>query len=63
MQLFYGKKDSYIPEHLCLSFSISKHLNIGRGGMILTDDKKVSKVLKKMSHDGRTPGIPWRNQI
>ena len=57
------KKDSYIPgTFMCLSFQFQKHLNIGRGGMILTDDKKVSKVLKKMSHDGRTPGIPWRNQ-
>ena len=34
------KKDSYIPEtFMCLSFQFQKHLSLGRGGMILTDDK------------------------
>lgn len=57
------EKNSYIPNTLmCLSFQFQKHLNIGRGGMILTDDKKASKILKKMSHDGRNPHIPWREQ-
>ena len=57
------KKNSYIPEtFMCLSFQFQKHLNIGRGGMILTDDYESAKILKKMSHDGREPDIPWRKQ-
>lgn len=30
--------------------------------MVLTDDLKVAKELKKMSYDGRVPNIPWREQ-
>ena len=57
------KKDSYIPGTLmCLSFQFQKHLNLGRGGMILTDDEYASEQLKKMSYDGRLPDKPWRNQ-
>ena len=39
-----------------------KHLNLGRGGIILTDDGIAKDELKRMSYDGRTPGIPWRDQ-
>ena len=57
------KKDSYIPKtYMCLSFQFQKHLSLGRGGMILLDDKEAYTTLKKMSYDGRIPGIPWRNQ-
>ena len=57
------KKDSYISGTLmCLSFQYQKHLNLGRGGMILTDNKNVRDDLKRMSYDGRDPGIPWRDQ-
>ena len=57
------KKDSYITNSfMCLSFQFQKHLNIGKGGMILTDDENAFNFLKKMSHDGRDPKIPWRNQ-
>ena len=57
------KKDSYIPKtFMCLSFQFRKHLSLGRGGMILTDDKKAAKDLKKMSYDGRLPMVPWREQ-
>ena len=57
------KKDSYIPgTHMCLSFQFRKHLSLGRGGMILTDDREAALSLKKMSYDGRLPDIPWRNQ-
>ena len=59
----YWKENSYIPNTMmCLSFQFQKHLNIGKGGMILLDDLKASEILKKMSHDGRNPNIPWRNQ-
>ena len=33
----YWKENSYIPNTImCLSFQFQKHLNIGKGGMILT---------------------------
>jgi len=57
------KRDGYIPNTLmCVSFQYRKHLNLGRGGIILTDDKKSAILLKKMSYDGRLPDIPWRDQ-
>jgi dTDP-4-amino-4,6-dideoxygalactose transaminase len=57
------KEKSYIPEtFMCLSFQFQKPLSLGRGGMILTDNKEASLELKKMSYDGREPNIPWRNQ-
>jgi dTDP-4-amino-4,6-dideoxygalactose transaminase len=57
------KKNSYIPNSLmCLSFQYQKHLNLGRGGMILTDNKKDCEELKKMSYDGREWDVPWRDQ-
>jgi dTDP-4-amino-4,6-dideoxygalactose transaminase len=57
------KKNSYIPNSLmCLSFQYQKHLSLGRGGMILTNDKESCDVLKKMSYDGREPDVPWRKQ-
>ena len=39
-----------------------KHLNVGRGGMILTDSLKARNALKKMSYDGRTFDKPWTEQ-
>lgn len=57
------KRDSYIPETLmCLSFQFRKHLSLGRGGMILTDNPDAYNALKKMSYDGRNPDVPWREQ-
>ena len=57
------RKDSYIPKSfMCISFQFQKHLSLGRGGMILTDDKEARDELKKMSYDGRTPDKPWREQ-
>ena len=57
------EKDSYIPNtFMCLSFQFRKHLSLGRGGMILTNDKNAAIRLKKMSYDGRLPNIPWREQ-
>jgi dTDP-4-amino-4,6-dideoxygalactose transaminase len=57
------KRDSYIPgTFMCLSFQYQKHLSLGRGGMILTDNKEAAIELKKMSYDGRLPDIPWRDQ-
>ena len=57
------RRNSYIPETLmCLSFQYQKHLSLGRGGMILLDDKKACQELKLMSYDGRNPHISWREQ-
>lgn len=57
------KRDSYVPGHfMCLSFQFRKHLSLGRGGMILTDDKDSADKLKRMSYDGRMPDVPWREQ-
>jgi len=55
--------NSYITgTFMCLSFQFQKHLGLGRGGMILTDDKNAAYQLKKMTYDGRLPEIPWREQ-
>lgn len=57
------KANSYVPGTLMsVSFQFRKHLSLGRGGIILLDDKEASKELKKMSYDGRIPDVPWREQ-
>ena len=59
----YWKKGGYVPNtFMCLSFQFQKHLSLGRGGMILFDDKDSVDILKKMSYDGRVSGVPWRQQ-
>ena len=57
------KPNSYIPNtFMGISFQYQKHLSLGRGGVILTDNKQAALKLKKMSYDGRLPNIPWRDQ-
>ena len=57
------RPNAYVPEtFMCISFQYKKHLSLGRGGIILTDNKKAAKELKKMSYDGRIPDVPWRDQ-
>lgn len=57
------EENSYIPNtFMCVSFQFRKHLSLGRGGIILTDNEKDAIMLKKMSYDGRLPDIPWREQ-
>ena len=57
------KENSYIAgTYMCVSFQFQKHLSLGRGGMILTDNKDAAESLKKMSYDGRKPNSPWRTQ-
>jgi dTDP-4-amino-4,6-dideoxygalactose transaminase len=57
------KKNSYVPNtFMSISFQFQKHFSLGRGGIILTDNKIAAKQLKKMSYDGRLPVIPWRDQ-
>lgn len=48
------KQNSYLPGTLmCLSFQFKKHLPIGRGGMILLDDKVKYERLQRLVRDGR----------
>ena len=57
------KKNSYIPgTHMSVSFQFKKHLPLGRGGMILTDDKTAYERLKMMSYDGRDLSKSWVDQ-
>lgn len=49
------KKNMYHGGFQCLSFHIKKRLNVGRGGMILTEDKEAYEWLKKARFDGRNP--------
>lgn len=59
----YWKEDGYIPNTMmCLSFQFKKHLNIGRGGMILLDNYQQYSQLLKMRYDGREDDIPWAEQ-
>lgn len=44
----------YIPgSHMCLSFAPGKHLQLGKGGMILTDDEAAYKWFKRARMSGR----------
>ena len=57
------REGSYIPNtYMSVSFQFRKHLSLGRGGVILCDNKKDALELKKMTYDGRHPDIPWRDQ-
>jgi len=57
------KENSYTPgSFTCVSFQNQKHLSLGRGGMILTDNKHDFKILSKMRYDGRDIMTPWREQ-
>jgi dTDP-4-amino-4,6-dideoxygalactose transaminase len=57
-------ENTYIPDtFMCLSFQFRKHLNLGRGGMILLQNKNDYDKLKKMSYDGRDLSYPsWGMQ-
>lgn len=55
----------YIPgKFQCLSFHWQKHLGIGRGGAILTDDFQAYQWFRKARFDGRTEGVlPKDDQV
>ena len=55
------RANSYIPNTLMsISFQYRKHLNLGRGGMILCQTLEEYNTLKAMSYDGRDLSIsPW----
>jgi dTDP-4-amino-4,6-dideoxygalactose transaminase len=57
------RRDSFIKDKfMCISFQFRKHLNLGRGGVILLSNFEDYLALKKMSYDGRNPDMPWREQ-
>jgi len=57
------KENSYISgTFMCISFQFKKHLNLGRGGIILLDDHDSYISLKKMRYDGRTDNTVWAEQ-
>ncbi len=57
------KENSYIPgTYMSVSFQFRKHLSLGRGGIILFDNKEDYDTLKRMSYDGRSPDESWAVQ-
>lgn len=59
----YWRKNGFIKNtFMCLSFQYKKHLNLGRGGIILMDRDTDYVNLKRMSYDGRSPDVPWADQ-
>lgn len=61
----YFKKDMYESGSIqCLSFGLSKPLQIGRGGCILTDNKQFAEEANCMRYDGRDifNYSPWSKQ-
>jgi dTDP-4-amino-4,6-dideoxygalactose transaminase len=56
------RAQSYVPGTLmCLSFQFKKHIPIGRGGIILTDNHEWYNQLQKMVRDGRDRTMLWEN--
>jgi dTDP-4-amino-4,6-dideoxygalactose transaminase len=54
----------YIPNSLmCLSFHYKKHLPIGKGGMILTDDINAAEWFKRARYEGRAEKGYWEDEI
>lgn len=49
------KRGMYHGGFQCISMHIKKHLKIGRGGAILTDDYEAVKWFRKARFDGRNP--------
>lgn len=51
--------DMYISgNYMCLSFHIKKHLSIGKGGIILTDDQESVDWFRRARYEGRNP-VPY----
>ena len=48
---------------VCLSFHYKKHLPIGKGGAILTDDYEAYSWFKKIRYEGRSETSYWNDTI
>jgi dTDP-4-amino-4,6-dideoxygalactose transaminase len=57
--MYVGSNYTDKPALQCVSFQIKKRIPIGRGGMILTDDKEAAEWLKLASYDGRDLKTPY----
>jgi dTDP-4-amino-4,6-dideoxygalactose transaminase len=56
--------DMYIPNtFMCLSFHIKKHLKIGKGGIILTDNEDAVKWFKSARYEGRSEKLYHEDDI
>ena len=54
----------YIPNaFMCLSFHIKKHLKIGKGGMILTDNKESVDWFREARYEGRSEKLYHEDDI
>jgi len=54
----------YIPDtFMCLSFHIKKHLKIGKGGMILTDNEEAVDWFKTARYEGRSEKLYHEDDI
>jgi len=54
----------YIPNtFMCLSFHIKKHLKIGKGGMILTDNKEAADWFRESRYEGRSEKLYHEDDI
>jgi dTDP-4-amino-4,6-dideoxygalactose transaminase len=60
--VLWGENTYISGTYMCLSFQFKKHLNLGRGGAILLQNKSDYDALKKMSYDGRDLSRPWAEQ-
>lgn len=57
------RENSYVENtFMCVSFQWRKHLSLGRGGVILLDDKEAYETLIKMGYDGRSRDARWADQ-
>lgn len=56
-------KEMYIKNSLfCLSFQIKKRIPIGKGGMVLTDDKEAADWIRLAAYDGRDLTTPYNSK-
>tara|TARA_B100002019_G_scaffold139443_1_gene120135 strand:- start:1716 stop:2330 length:615 start_codon:yes stop_codon:yes gene_type:complete len=55
------KKDMYKGGYHCLSFHIKKHIPIGKGGMILTDDIEFRDWARKARYEGRNYKVKYED--
>lgn len=55
----FNDGDSPFYQHKCLSFQIKKILCVGRGGMVLTNDKEAADWIRLASYDGRDLSTPY----